>query len=109
MHVGSDGGLFEHPVEVAELLLAPSERAEFLVRLAERFNVRVWGQDWERYATKLNWDGSAVYGRDFAKVCASAKIVLDVKPRMWDASLGVYSSNRLVRQIASLVNFTPPM
>jgi hypothetical protein len=75
-------------------------RAEFLVRLAERFQVRVWGQDWERFADRLVWDGTAVYGADFAKVCASAKIVLDIKPRMWSESVGVYSSNRLVRQIA---------
>jgi FtsP/CotA-like multicopper oxidase with cupredoxin domain len=32
LHVGSDGGLFEHPVEVDELLLANGERAEVLVR-----------------------------------------------------------------------------
>jgi bilirubin oxidase len=32
LHVGSDGGLFEHPVEVSELLLANGERAEVLVR-----------------------------------------------------------------------------
>ncbi len=32
LHVGSDGGLFERPVEVAELLVSPSERVEFLVR-----------------------------------------------------------------------------
>jgi bilirubin oxidase len=32
LHVGSDGGLFEKPVEVSELLLANSERAEILVR-----------------------------------------------------------------------------
>jgi hypothetical protein len=75
-------------------------RAEFLVRLAERFHVRVWGQDWQPFAQQLHWDGSAVYGGDFAKVCASAKVVIDIKPRMWDQSVGVYSSNRLVRQIA---------
>ncbi len=75
-------------------------RAEFLMRLAEKFHVRVWGQDWERFAGPLNWDGTTVYGADFARVCASAKIVLDIKPKMWDASVGVYSSNRLVRQIA---------
>ena len=75
-------------------------RPEFLMRLAERFNVRVWGQNWDRFAGPLNWDGSTVYGDDFAKVCASAKIVLDIKPRMWDESVGVYSSNRLVRQMA---------
>jgi FtsP/CotA-like multicopper oxidase with cupredoxin domain len=32
LHVGSDGGLFEHPVEARELLLANGERAELLVR-----------------------------------------------------------------------------
>ncbi|HEU4799389.1 MAG TPA: multicopper oxidase family protein [Gemmatimonadales bacterium] len=32
LHVGSDGGLFERPVEVSELLVSPSERVEFLVR-----------------------------------------------------------------------------
>jgi FtsP/CotA-like multicopper oxidase with cupredoxin domain len=32
LHVGSDGGLFERPVEVDELLLATAERVEFLVR-----------------------------------------------------------------------------
>ncbi len=32
LHVGSDGGLFEHPVETDEILLASSERAEVLVR-----------------------------------------------------------------------------
>jgi FtsP/CotA-like multicopper oxidase with cupredoxin domain len=32
IQVGSDGGLFEHPAEVKEILLANSERVEFLVR-----------------------------------------------------------------------------
>lgn len=32
LHVGSDGGLFERPVEVNEILLANGERAELLVR-----------------------------------------------------------------------------
>jgi bilirubin oxidase len=32
LHVGSDGGLFERPVEVGEILLANSERVELLVR-----------------------------------------------------------------------------
>lgn len=75
-------------------------RPEFLMRLAERFRVRVWGQLWEPWAKELNWDGSKVYGRDFARVCASAKVVIDIKPRMWRPSLGVYASNRLVRQLA---------
>src|SRR5687768_4261812 len=32
LHVGNDGGLFEHPVEVKEILVANSERVELLVR-----------------------------------------------------------------------------
>jgi FtsP/CotA-like multicopper oxidase with cupredoxin domain len=32
LHVGSDGGLFEQPVEVDEIILANGERAELLVR-----------------------------------------------------------------------------
>ena len=32
LHVGSDGGLFEKPIEVNELVLANSERVEILVR-----------------------------------------------------------------------------
>ena len=32
LHVGDDGGLFEHPAEVSEILLANSERVELLVR-----------------------------------------------------------------------------
>jgi FtsP/CotA-like multicopper oxidase with cupredoxin domain len=32
LYIGSDAGLFERPVEVGEILLAPSERVELLVR-----------------------------------------------------------------------------
>jgi bilirubin oxidase len=32
LYVGSDGGLFEHPVEVSDILLANSERLELLVK-----------------------------------------------------------------------------
>ena len=32
LHVGSDGGLFEHPIEVSEILLGVGERVELLVR-----------------------------------------------------------------------------
>jgi len=32
LHVGSDGGLFEKPIEVSELIVANSERVEILVR-----------------------------------------------------------------------------
>jgi FtsP/CotA-like multicopper oxidase with cupredoxin domain len=32
LHVGDDGGLFERPVEVPDIVLSPSERVELLVR-----------------------------------------------------------------------------
>ncbi|MCS0464362.1 multicopper oxidase domain-containing protein, partial [Burkholderia mallei] len=35
-HVGTDGGLFDAPREVASLLLAPGERAELVVRAGDR-------------------------------------------------------------------------
>lgn len=61
LHVGSDGGLFERPVPVDELLLAPSERAEVIVRVAlspgERAVLRTLPYD--RYIPQtrpIEWD-----------------------------------------------------
>jgi len=73
-------------------------RAEFLVRLARRFHVRVWGEEWDRWAGPLNWDGTTAYGEKFARICASAKIVIDIQPALWSkVSDPLYSSNRMVR------------
>ena len=77
-------------------------RAEFLCRLAERFHVRVWGYAWDRWAKPLNWDGRIVYDAEFATICASARIVLDINPsfnvkgRVWG-----YLSNRVFKTLAS--------
>jgi hypothetical protein len=85
--------------------ISPGEdlsRAQFLVELSKRYHVRVWGQNWGRWAQELNWDGSAVYGSDFARVCASAKIVLDIQPALWvQANYDpYYASNRMVKVLA---------
>lgn len=85
--------------------ISPGEdlsRAEFLVELSKRHHVRVWGQNWGRWATQLNWDGSAAYGADFARICASAKIVLDIQPALWAQANydQYYSSNRMVKVLA---------
>lgn len=73
-------------------------RAEFLCRLAEKFHVRVWGEEWDRWAKQLHWDGSTAYGDKFARICASAKIVIDIQPALWaKVSDPLYSSNRMVR------------
>lgn len=77
------------------------QRAALLCRLAERFHVRVWGQDWDRWREPLNWNGRVAYEREFATICASAKIMLGINPafhvqhRIW-----AYTSNRMVRTIA---------
>jgi spore maturation protein CgeB len=77
-------------------------RAEFLVALSKQYHVRVWGQNWGRWANELNWDGTAVYGADFARVCASAKIVLDIQPALWAQAHydQYYASNRMVKILA---------
>jgi len=61
LHVGSDGGLFERPVEVDELLLATAERAEFLVRGtgAPGSSVTVQSLPYDRYIPQTrppDWD-----------------------------------------------------
>jgi FtsP/CotA-like multicopper oxidase with cupredoxin domain len=50
-HVGSDGGLFERPVEVEEIVLANSERVELLIRGAGAPGSRVTLQSlhYDRY------------------------------------------------------------
>ncbi len=61
VHVGTDGGLFEHPVEVPSILVANSERAEVLVRGGaagattvlkdlpyDRYISQTRPQDWDR-------------------------------------------------------------
>jgi FtsP/CotA-like multicopper oxidase with cupredoxin domain len=61
LHVGSDGGLFERPVEVDELLLATAERVEFLVRGtgAPGSTVTVQSLPYDRYIPQTrpqDWD-----------------------------------------------------
>ncbi|HET7612684.1 MAG TPA: multicopper oxidase family protein, partial [Gemmatimonadaceae bacterium] len=52
LHIGSDGGLFETPREVRELLLATGERVEVLVRGGDSAGTKVLLQDlpYDRYA-----------------------------------------------------------
>jgi len=62
LHVGSDGGLFEHPVEVNDIVLANSERIELLVKGTgapgsatvlqtlpyDRYSPQTRPQDWDK-------------------------------------------------------------
>jgi FtsP/CotA-like multicopper oxidase with cupredoxin domain len=61
LHVGSDGGLFERPVERQEILLAPSERVEILVRgtSSPGSSWRLQSLPYDRYLTQQQpkgWD-----------------------------------------------------
>lgn len=63
VHVGSDGGLFEHPVEVPEVLLANSGRLEVLVRGAGTPGSRIALEDlpYDRYMPQTrpaDWDST---------------------------------------------------
>lgn len=71
LHVGSDGGLFEHPIETDEILLANGERAEVLVRGTgdpgsastlrtlpyDRYMARTRPDDWDEPSDVLDRSG----------------------------------------------------
>ena len=68
-------------------------RAELLMGIASKFEVRVWGPGWEPWQAQLNWSGRPVEGREFAAVCSSSGITLGINPAR--AAGGVsYTSDR---------------
>lgn len=78
------------------------ERAEWLMRIGRRFRLRVFGPAWQPWAREVGWAGHSVYGRDYARVCASARIVLGLDPSFQlDARVWGYHSNRTFKVIAS--------
>ncbi len=69
------------------------ERAGFLLEVAKRFSVRVWGLGWERWQRELNWGGRPVEGHEFEAVCSSSKITLGVNPARAEGA-SAYTSDR---------------
>lgn len=68
-------------------------RAEFLVKIAKKYDLKVWGKGWEEWRKPLNWSGRSVEGREFAAVCSSSRISLGINP---DRAKGgsTYTSDR---------------
>jgi spore maturation protein CgeB len=70
-----------------------SARANFLLKIAKKHDLKVWGKGWENWRKPLNWSGRAVEGKQFAAVCSSSSISLGIdSARTKDG--GVYTSPR---------------
>lgn len=57
-----------------------TSRAQFLLKIARKYDLKVWGKGWEEWRKPLNWSGRPVEGRDFAAVCSSSNISLGINP-----------------------------
>lgn len=55
-------------------------RAEILLEVAKKHDVRVWGLGWDKWREPLKWNGKAVEGKRFSAVCSSSKITLGINP-----------------------------
>jgi hypothetical protein len=69
-------------------------RANFLLKIANKFDLKVWGRGWEQWRKPLNWSGRPVEGKEFAAVCSSAKIILGVNPARYTEDSGNTTSDR---------------
>ncbi len=69
-------------------------RATFLIKVAHRYDVKVWGPGWEKWRKDLKWNGGAIEGPEFARVCSSAKILLGINPKI-AAGATNYASDRM--------------
>jgi hypothetical protein len=68
-------------------------RAQFLLKVANKYDLRVWGKGWEDWRKPLHWSGRPVQGKQFAAVCSSSKISLGVNPDRAKAA-STYTSDR---------------
>ncbi|HUQ98720.1 MAG TPA: glycosyltransferase, partial [Gemmatimonadaceae bacterium] len=70
-----------------------ASRAQFLLKVAKKYDLRVWGKGWEEWRKPLKWSGRPVEGKTFAAVCTSSKISLGINP---DRARGgsTYTSDR---------------
>jgi Glycosyl transferases group 1 len=69
-------------------------RANFLLKVAKKYDFKVWGRGWEEWRKPLNWTGKQVEGEKFSAVCSSSKIVLGVNPARYSGDSGNTTSDR---------------
>jgi hypothetical protein len=69
-------------------------RAKFLLKVAAKYDFKVWGREWEEWRKPLHWSGRPVEGKEFAAVCASSKIILGVNPSGYTGDAGNTTSDR---------------
>jgi len=55
-------------------------RAQFLLKVAKKYDLKVWGEGWEKWRKPLHWSGRPVEGKKFAAVCSSSNISLGINP-----------------------------
>ena len=70
-----------------------SARANFLLKIAKKYDLKVWGKGWENWRKPLNWGGRMVEGKQFAAVCSSSSISLGIDS-VRTKSGGIYTSPR---------------
>jgi len=68
-------------------------RAQLLLKVAKKYDLKVWGPGWDKWRKDINWQARSVEGEDFAAVCSSSKISLGINP---DRAKGgsTYTSDR---------------
>src|SRR2546423_2011715 len=57
-----------------------ASRAQFLLKIARKYDLKVWGKGWEEWRKPLHWSGRSVQGKSFAAVCSSSNISLGINP-----------------------------
>ncbi|MFI5238980.1 MAG: glycosyltransferase, partial [Gemmatimonadales bacterium] len=68
-------------------------RAALLLELAKHYDVRVYGPAWDQWRDELRWNGRAVEGAEFARVCSSARVTLGINPSRAEGGVS-YTSDR---------------
>lgn len=68
-------------------------RAQLLLKIAKKYDIKVWGKGWDEWRKPLNWSGRPVEGKQFAAVCSSSNISLGVNPDRAKGGMS-YTSDR---------------